>query len=60
LGRLCRAASGKGLAPTVDRTAMVTILDCFTPHDSCAPTVHHEEDRDPAFADYPLKKPSNA
>jgi hypothetical protein len=37
---------------------MVTILDCFTPHDSRAQIVHHEKDRDAAFADNPLKKPS--
>jgi hypothetical protein len=47
------------LAPTVDRTAMATILDCFTPHDSRAQVVQHQKDRDPAFADNPLKKPSD-
>jgi hypothetical protein len=54
---LCRAASGTGLAPTVDRTAIGTILDYLTPHDSRAQIGHHERDRDAAFADDPLKKP---
>jgi hypothetical protein len=37
--------------------ATVTILDCFTPR---ARIGDHEKDRDPASADNPLKKPSNA
>jgi hypothetical protein len=36
------AASGTGLAATVDRMAMVTILDCFVPHDRRAPIGRQE------------------